>query len=122
MVNGQSVHAGDPAGWVNTALEALARDRRIVIQDGVQPELTLQPELLKAYVVNITGETRSANMVVRVHYLTKDGSQSEEIYRGTDNGVTWGGGQSESQSSFNIALMQILDSVHRDVMFRCGMY
>jgi hypothetical protein len=121
-VNNQTVHASDPTGWVKRAFEALSRDPRIVIEESNSRahDLALQAELLKAYVVNITGETRSVNVVVRVRYLPVQGPTQEETYRGTDDGVTWGGGQSESQTSFNVALLQIIDAVHRDVVFRCG--
>ena len=121
-VNNQTVRSGDPTVWVRKVFEALARDRRIVIKDG-EPgnyDLALQVEQLKAYVVNVTGETRSVNVVVRVRYSRIQGDTYEETYRGTDNGLTWGGGQAESQTSFNIALLQIIDAVHRDVIFRCG--
>jgi len=121
-VNNQTVHSSDPTGWVKRAFEALARDHRIVIQDDdSRPhDLALQVELLKAYVVNITGETRTVNVVVRVRYSPVQGPVQEETYRGTDDGVTWGGGRGESETSFNIALLQIIDAVHRDVAFRCG--
>ncbi len=122
-VANQAVRTSDSISLVRSSLASLSRDPRIVLDDqatNYPSGLTLNAELIKAYVINITGETRSANVVLRVRYEREGRAPDVELYRGTDNGLTWGGGQSESQSSFNIALAQIIDGVHRDALNLCA--
>lgn len=120
-IAGQALRTSDSIAWIRSALASLSRDPQLVMNEQADSaEIRLDVELMKAYVINITGETRSANVVLRVHYERNGQPLETEIYRGTDNALTWGAGQGESQSSFNIALSQIVEGVHRDVRALCS--
>jgi hypothetical protein len=122
-VGSQVFQAADTAGWVRSGFQSLGRDPRIKFVDKAapaDPALLLNVELLKAYVTTVTSETHAATVVLRVHYSGQNGMRTDQVYRGTDNGVTWLSAGSEGQSSFNAALTEALEAIDRDILARCG--
>jgi hypothetical protein len=111
----------DPAGWVRSGLQSLVRDGRITLVDNAaQAGLVLNAELLKAYAMNVTSETQSVSVVVRVHYARGTTALDDQIYRGTENGPIWLNARTETQSSLDDALSQVIDRIDEDIVSRCG--
>jgi hypothetical protein len=118
---GLQFRESDPAGWVRSGLQSLARDSRIALADNAaQSNLVLNVELLKAYATNVTGETHSVSVVVRVHYGRGSTPLDDQIYRGTENGLVWLNPRAETQSSVDDALSQVIDGIDQDIITRCG--
>jgi len=109
----------DISGWLRSGFRTLnARQGIHIVDDPHSAHLVLRVEILKAYAMNITTETRTANIVMRVRYNGKDVS-NEHIYRGTTNNVTWFSAEKESYGSLNAALEQVLDAIATDIRKRC---
>jgi len=121
MLQNRPVRATDTIAWVRTGFDALSRDSRIHLVDGVADDndLVLRVELINAYVMGVTTETRAVSVVLRVRYERGGSMLDDQVYRGRHDALTWGTGESETQSSFDTALAQLLGTVDRDVMARC---
>src|SRR5258705_7361608 len=121
MLQNRPVRATDSISWVRSGFDALSRDSRIFFVDGVadDTDLVLRVELINAYVMGVTTETRAVSVVLRVRYERGGAMLDEQVYRGRHDAVTWGTGESETQSSFDTALAQLLATVDRDVVARC---
>lgn len=118
-VIGQKVRVEDSAEWVRSGIESLADGSTIRLADQGDA-LSLDVDLLKAYLVSITSETRSANVVLRIRYSRAGQPVGEQIYRGTDSGLVWTGGDDETQSSLNAVLGKALQTIRTDVLARCA--
>jgi hypothetical protein len=118
-VIGQKVHVEDSAEWIRSGIESLANGSAIRMSDEGDA-LSLDVDLLKAYLMNVTSETRSANVVLRIRYFVAGRPLDEQIYRGTDNGLVWTGSDDETQSSLNAVLAKALQTIRRDVLARCA--
>ncbi len=121
MLQNRPVRATDSISWVRSGFDALSRDSRMRLVDGVadDSDLVLRVELINAYVMNVTTETRAVSVVLRVRYERGGAMLDEQVYRGRHDALTWGTGESETQSSFDTALAQLLATVDRDVVARC---
>jgi hypothetical protein len=109
--------ASDLSDWARSGFATLNHDPRIRFAGASeQPKVALKVDILKAYVVPITSETRTVNLVLRVHYTDIDAA----VYRGAVDSLTWLSITRESASSFNEALAQILRNVDHDIVQRCA--
>lgn len=110
----------DVTGWIRSGFQSLSQTAPIQYVERVpDAAVTVNVDLLKAYVMKITNETRSASVVVRVRYGKPNSQPDEKIYRGTTSNVNWFDGSSESASSFNDALSQILKQASVDFVAHC---
>jgi hypothetical protein len=113
------VRNADSAGWVRSGLLSLDHDKRIHMADSAQSaDITLDAEILKAYVMAITTQ-KTANVVLRIRYTRAGGAPEEQIYRGALNDVDWIGGDDETQGALNDALTQVVTAVAGDTIKRC---
>jgi hypothetical protein len=118
---GSKTVRADAAAWVRSGIESLGRDSRIrFVSAPADAQLQLSVELLKSYVMSVTSETRSVNVVLRVSYSRSGGPPFERIYRGNVDATIWIDPQSETQSSFDDALAQVLEAVDRDALALCA--
>lgn len=118
---GRLIRSADTAAWVRSGFMSLGQDRRLQMLEGDGPnDLAIEVDILKAYAMSVTGETRAANVVLRLHYSRYGAPSGEQIYRGTENGVNWANGEGETQSSFDDALADLLKAVDRDLVTRCA--
>jgi len=111
------------AQWLRSGLEDLSRDPRIKIVVAPEPGdagVVLNADLLKAYVINVTSETRSVNVVARIRFGDAGSPNDTRIYRGTDEAVTWIDDSGETETSFNTALAKLLQAVDQDIVARCA--
>jgi hypothetical protein len=114
------IRSADAAAWVRSGFVALGHDRRLqIVDDAAQGDVVMDVEILKAYAMSVTGETRAASVVLRVHYSRDGAPAGEQIYRGTENGLNWSSGEGETQSSFDAALADLLKTVDSDLVARC---
>lgn len=116
---GRLVRSADAVAWVRSGFESLSRDRRLQFVGTAPEDIALNVDVLKAYAMSVTGETRAATVVVRVRYGGVTVASGEQVYRGTENGLNWSSGEGETQSSFDAALAQLLEAVDRDIVARC---
>ena len=117
---GRLIRSADTKAWVRSGFLSLGRDPRLQMVEGDAPhDLAIDVDILKAYAMSVTGETRAANVVLRAHYSRKDAPSGEQVYRGTENGVNWSSGEGETQSSFDDALADLLKTVDSDLVARC---
>jgi hypothetical protein len=120
---GRLIRSSDTTAWVRSGFASLARDWRLTLIDDAAPsasDLVLAVDVVKAYAMSVTGETRAASVVVRVHYSRNGAPDGEQVYRGTENGVNWANGEGETQASFDAALAELLADVDRDLLARCN--
>src|SRR6266576_2290485 len=71
MLQNRPVRATDSISWVRSGFDALSRDSRIGFVDGAaadNTDLVLRVEVINAYVMGITSETRAVSVVLRVRY------------------------------------------------------
>jgi hypothetical protein len=109
----------DTGAWVRSGIESLARDSRIrFVSAPSEADLSIDVELLKAYVMTITVD-KSSNVAVRIRYFRKGTPQGDALYRGTDTDVNWANGDDETQEALNRALANMLEDVDRDLLARC---
>ncbi|MGN6149388.1 MAG: hypothetical protein ACTHPD_12675 [Rhizomicrobium sp.] len=109
----------DAGTWLRSGFQTLNAAHGIeVVNNPRTAPISLSIDLLKAYVMNVTTETRTVNIVMRVRYDGK-GGPAERIYRGTTNHLTWFSAEKESYGSFNAALQQVLDAIANDIHARC---
>ena len=119
-MDGRLIRSADTTAWVRSGFLSLGRDPRLQMVEGdAQHDLAIDADIIKAYAMSVTGETRSANVVLRVHYRRNDTSSGEQIYRGTENGANWSNGEGETQSAFDDALENLLNTVDSDLVARC---
>jgi len=120
MMDGRLIRSADTSAWVRSGFLSLGRDPRLqMIEGDRQHDLAIDVDIVKAYAMSVTGETRSANVVLRVHYRRNDVSSGEQVYRGTENGANWSNGEGETQSAFDDALENLLKTVDSDLVVRC---
>jgi len=121
LSGGRLVHSADTTAWIRSGFLSLGADRRLQMTEDAAPgDLTIDVDVLKAYAMNVTGETRAASVVLRVRY-SRDGTPAgEQIYRGTQNGLNWSSGEGETQSSFDAALADLLKTVDSELVARCA--
>jgi hypothetical protein len=123
MLQNRPVRSADSISWLRSGFDALSGDSRIGFVDGAAADNTdvvLRVELINAYVMGITSETRAVSVVLRVRYERGGAMLDEQVYRGRHDALTWGTGESETQASFDTALAQLLGTVDRDIVARCG--
>lgn len=114
----RTVHA-DTGAWVRSGIESLARDPRIQFVGATsEADLSIDVELLKAYVMSMTVD-KSSNVALRIRYARKGAAQGDALYRGTDTDVNWANGDGETQQSLNRALANLLEDVDQDILARC---
>jgi len=120
MMDGRLIRSADTTAWVHSGFLSLGRDPRLQMVEGDgQHDLAIDVDIVKAYAMSVTGETRSANVVLRVRYSRNGAPAGEQVYRGTENGVNWSNGEVETQSSFDDALENLLKTVDSDLVARC---
>ena len=109
----------DTGAWVRSGLESLARDSRIrFVGTASEADLSIDVELLKAYVMTITVD-KASNVALRIRYSRNGAPQGDALYRGTDTDVNWANGDGETQETLNRALANLLEDVDRDLLARC---
>ncbi|HVU21015.1 MAG TPA: hypothetical protein VHE09_09810 [Rhizomicrobium sp.] len=118
-LGGQKVHIEDSTEWIRSGINAIA-DGAAIRLSAESDALSLDVDLLKAYLMTVTSETRSANVVLRVRYSVSGQALGEQIYRGTDNGLVWTGGEDETQTSLNVVLGKAVQAIRSDVLARCA--
>lgn len=119
-IAGNPVSAADMIGWVKSSVSQLRRDGyRIDDQRASGDDLTIDVELLKAYMLSIT-TSKSAVLVVRVIYKRADATVlTSRVYRGTDTSMDWAGTEGETNSAFQRAAAQVLSIVQPDMHDYC---
>lgn len=114
------LRAVDTTAWLRAGLQSLNEDLRLLLKDKPDAStLVLNADLLKAYVMDSAQEARATNVVLRVHFSRQGVALGDKTYRGADAGLNWTGSKSETQSSLNDALGQIIDALDRDVPGYC---
>jgi hypothetical protein len=120
LIAGRPVQATDSEGWVRSALQSLTRNSRIALADGAAgADLTIDAEILKAYVFTITTQ-KAANVVIRVRFTRHGAADGEQIYRGALNDIDWVAGDDETQSALDEALSQVVSQLGDDAVRYCG--
>jgi hypothetical protein len=114
-IGGRAVHAGDEAAWLRSGIASLGGDKHLVFVDG-PADVTFDAELLKAYIMTLARDAKAATVVVRVGF----GGTDAQLYRGSDAGTDWIGGEDETRSAFDASLAEILKSLRADIVARCG--
>jgi hypothetical protein len=115
------VHAEDAPAWLRSGLLSISRDTRLDLSDQTPPaaaELVIKVDLLKLYMLPIN-EAKSANVVIRVHYVGRTAQADEQVYRGAFTSLNWTGAGGEARGAFDVALSRVLEDLDRDLAARC---
>jgi len=115
------VHAEDAPAWLRSGLLSISRDTRLDLSDQTPPaaaELAIKVDLLKLYMLPIN-EAKSANVVIRVHYVGRAAQADEQVYRGAFTSLNWTGAGGEARGAFDVALSRVLEGLDRDLVSRC---
>ncbi|MDM0058205.1 hypothetical protein [Variovorax fucosicus] len=82
------------------------------------PVQRLRIVILKAYVHGLS-TLKSANLIVRVEFLSDGKSSTSKTYRGVDDSMNWSSSQDEIQAAFDRALTDLVGQIHADAAKRC---
>ncbi|HWC63529.1 MAG TPA: hypothetical protein VG501_07895 [Rhizomicrobium sp.] len=113
------VTAPDMPAWLNSGLQSLKRDKRIVIADGPDADLDIGLDLIRAYMMHITTDL-STNLVARVHFTRHGAATEDKLFRGAYTRVNWGNGKGEVQAAFDEAFEDLLKTLDSDIRARCA--
>lgn len=80
--------------------------------------VALKIEILKAHIHAISTH-KSANIILRVQATGPGTSQTTKIYRGVDGSVNWNGSESEIQTAFDLALVDLKRQISADLSLLC---
>jgi hypothetical protein len=108
----------DTAGWVRSGILTITRSPKINFVDA-NADLVLNIDLLKAY-IRSAPTSKSANVVIRVHYAVHGLPADETLFRGLDAGMNWNSEDGEAQSALDRALSQILVNLSSDIVAHCS--
>ena len=113
----RAVRSENSVEWVRSAVLTLDHDVQLhFVSDEAGADLSLQVELLKAYIMGITTQ-KSSNVVVRVRFLRHSAQLGEVVLRGRETGANWVNGEGEMQSQLDAALGNALLSLREQLLF-----
>ncbi len=120
-MGGIGAHAAsvpDPAAWVRDELKALSSNSALeIVSADAHPDLTMNVELVKAYVQSIT-TTKSATVVLRVTFSGR--STESKVYRGVHNAANWASTTGEMQGALKLALDSAVQQVSTEAPVVCA--
>ena len=119
-MGGRVVQMDDSIAWMNSGLAALAGDARLTLVRGADPaDLTLNVEIVKAYIATMTVDKLSA-IVVHVRIETAAGNPAPQTLRGSDTDLNWANGTEETQSALDRAMADLLRQIDLAVLNACA--
>jgi hypothetical protein len=109
------IYAESVPDWVGRALEMLDP---MVFSKRESVKLNLNVEIYKAYVHNQV-TSKSANVVLKVHYLNNHHLIKSQIYRGQDTQINWSSSAEEVERGMNDAMSDVLQKMRIDINELC---
>lgn len=85
-------------------------------RDAAAPAIRVA--VLKAYVHGL-GTMKSANLVVRVQFLSEGAAPAVHTYRGFDDTINWSTSEGEIQAALDRALVDLTAQIGADLKKRC---